>query len=171
MNISSISDQLNGQYRQFPGCCLALSTPLLNALINLLPEQPNFTLSIGSGTGLLESLITYRDGKTLVEGVEIGSTVNRYITEESMHVVTGGWGLCPRARDAAAWMFVYPRDPGLISKYIDQYPESVEIIIWLGPKNDWADYEPVFSRSLFSELQVLEAGLAPYETAVVARKA
>lgn len=171
MNISSISNQINGQYRQFPGCCLALSTPLLNALINLLPEQPNFTLSIGSGTGLLESLITYRDGKTLVEGVEIGSTVNRYITEESMHVVTGGWGLCPRARDAAAWMFVYPRDPGLISKYIEQYPESVETIIWLGPKNDWADYEPVFSRSLFSELQVLEAGLAPYEAAVVARKA
>ncbi|KAJ6151788.1 hypothetical protein N7470_006916 [Penicillium chermesinum] len=172
MDISQISEQLTETPNQFPGCCLALSAPFLNALITLLPKLPHYTLSIGSGSGLLEGLITYRDADTVVEGVEVNSSVNRFVPEEAMHVVGGAWGLCPRAKDAAAWMFVYPRDPRLVAKYLDQYGDgAVEVVLWLGPAYDWADYEVCFVGSAFSEIGVLEGiGLAPYEAALLARR-
>jgi hypothetical protein len=90
-----------------------------------------------------------------------------------MNVVGGGWGLYPSAQQATAWMFVYPRDPKLITKYIDSYgDQAVEMIVWVGPRVDWADYEPCFCKSAFSNWSVLEnIGLTPYETAIVARRA
>ena len=105
--------------------------------------------------------------------MEVDSSINRYIAEEDMNVVGGGWGLYPSAQQAKAWMFVYPRDPKLITKYIDSYgDQAVEMIVWLGPRVDWPDYEPCFCKSTFSELSVLDnIGLTPYETAVVARRA
>lgn len=114
----------------------------------------------------------HNDENLSVQGVEVASTVNRYIAEEDMHVVGGGWGLCPSAQQAAAWMFVYPRDPRLVTKYIETYGhDSVELIVWLGPRVDWADYVPCFRQSAFSDLTFPEdTGLAPYETMVVARK-
>lgn len=114
----------------------------------------------------------HNDENLSVQGVEVASTVNRYIAEEDMHVVGGGWGLCPSAQRAAAWMFVYPRDPRLVTKYIEAYGhDSVELIVWLGPRVDWADYVPCFRQSAFSDLTFPEdTGLAPYETMVVARK-
>jgi hypothetical protein len=89
-----------------------------------------------------------------------------------MHVAAGAWDLYSRAREAKGWMFVYPREPKLVSRYIETYGEGdVKIIVWLGPKVDWPDYEPCFRRSSFAELEVLEEdGLAPYEIAVVARR-
>lgn len=113
-----------------------------------------------------------RDENISVEGVEVNSTINRYIAEEDMNVVGGGWDLYSRAQQAEAWMFVYPRDPKLIARYIDTYgDQAVELIVWLGPRVDWADYEPCFCQSPFSELSFLDdIGLTPYETAVVARR-
>lgn len=89
-----------------------------------------------------------------------------------MHVAAGAWDLYSRAKQAAAWMFVYPREPKLVARYIEIYgDEGVESIVWLGPRVDWVDYEPVFRESAFDEVQVLEeVGLAPYEIAVVARR-
>jgi hypothetical protein len=89
-----------------------------------------------------------------------------------MHVAAGAWDLYSRAKQAKAWMFVYPREPKLVARYIEMYGGgNVEVIVWLGPRVDWVDYEPVFRESLFDEVQVLEdVGLAPYETAVVARR-
>lgn len=141
-------------------------------MISLLPKKPGFTLSVGSGSGLLEGLIAHNDHRLSAQGVEVTSTVNRYVAEEDMHVVSGGWGLCSNAQHAAAWMFVYPRDPNLITKYIDTYgDDAVEMIVWLGPRVDWADYEPCFRHSSFYDLSFPEnVGLTPYETVVVARK-
>lgn len=101
------------------------------------------------------------------------SAVNRFLPEERMHTVAGGWGLCARARDAAAWMFVYPRDPALVSKYLDQFADgAVERVLWLGPRYDWADYEGCFAGSVFSQVEILEdIGVAGYECAVLARRA
>lgn len=141
-------------------------------MISLLPKKPGFTLSIGSGSGLLEALIAQNDGDVPIKGVEVNSTVNRYITEEDMYIVGGAWGLSSLAQQAAVWMFVYPRDPKLVSKYIDTYgDDAVEMIVWLGPRVDWADYELCFRRSPFSDLRFPEdVGLTPYEAVVVARK-
>ncbi|KAE8355364.1 hypothetical protein BDV28DRAFT_146155, partial [Aspergillus coremiiformis] len=97
-----------------PTCCLSLSTPLLTHLSNLLPPKPSFTISIGSGSGLLEALLTHHNAALSIEGVEVNPSVNRYIPEQDMHVVSGTWDLLhARVPDAAAWMFVYPRDPKL----------------------------------------------------------
>jgi hypothetical protein len=172
MDISQISKQLSPAPKRFPDCCLAISSTLVSYLASLLPKKPAFTLSIGSGSGLLEGLIVHCDQNVSVEGVEVDSTINRYIAEEDMNVVGGGWGLWSAAQQAAAWMFVYPRDPKLITKYIDTHGDTVDFIVWLGPRVDWSDYEPRFSQSPFSELSFPDQiGLTPYETVVVARRA
>ncbi|KAJ5141235.1 hypothetical protein N7476_009022 [Penicillium atrosanguineum] len=172
MDISQISDQLDPSPKRFPDCCLGISSTLLTYLGSNLPKTPAFTLSVGSGSGLLEALIVRCNENVSVEGVEVNSTVNRYIAEEAMNIVGGGWGLCSDAQMASAWMFVYPRDPKLITKYMNTYgDQAVESIVWLGPKADWPVFEPCFRQSSFSELSFLDAGIAPYETAVIARKA
>lgn len=170
--ISTISNELNATPTRFPDCCLAISSTFLEKLSALLPQAPRYTLSIGSGSGLFESLLAHKYCNITIQGVEVNSTVNRYIAEENMHVVNGGWGLCSAAEGAAAWMFVYPRDPKLISKYIDILDSSItEEIVWVGPKVDWGDYEERLRQSSFPELNFLEdCGLAPYEIAVIARK-
>lgn len=170
MDISHLSNRLSSSPRQFPDCCVAISNNVVAGLASLLPKEPNFTLSVGSGSGLLEALIVHRNEYVSMEGVEVNSTINRYIAEELMNVVAGGWGLSPRALQASMWMFVYPRDPKLISKYIDSHGDRAEEILWLGPRVDWPDYEPCLARSRFSELRFPDIGLAPYEIAVVARK-
>lgn len=172
MDVSQISKQLSQSPKRFPDCCLGISSPLIAYLVSILPTKPKFTVSVGSGSGLLEALLVYCDKNVSVQGVEIGSSVNRYIAEEDMNVVTGGWGLCSAARQASAWMFVYPRDPKLIKKYIDTYgDQSIDLILWLGPRVDWPDYEPQFRQSSFSELTFpTDIGLTPYELVVVARK-
>jgi hypothetical protein len=172
MDISQISNQLSSSPKRFPDCCLGISSTLITHLAALLPKKPGFTISIGSGSGLLEALITHSDKDVSVAGVEVNSTINRYIAEEDMNIVGGGWGLCYAAQQAAAWMFVYPRDPKLVTKYIDTYGgQAVDFIIWLGPRVDWPDYEPRFTQSPFSELSFADhIGLTPYETVVIARR-
>ncbi|KAJ5485173.1 hypothetical protein N7539_005161 [Penicillium diatomitis] len=179
MEIPQITSKLSTRPVQFPDCCLSISTTLLHTLASLLPRQPGFTLSIGSGSGLLEALVSQSDPQISIEGVEVASDVNRYIAEEHMHVAGGAWDLYARAKQASAWMFVYPREPRLVSRYIETYGNGdengdgrPEMIVWLGPKVDWVDYEVCFRQSRYCELWVLgeEEGLAPYESAVVARR-
>lgn len=175
MKVSQIASGLSPLPVQFPDCCLSLSTTLLGTLTQLLPERPKFTLSVGSGSGLLEALLSHHDASRSVEGVEVSSNVNRYIDEEDMHVAGGAWDLNARAQQASALMFVYPREPRLVSRYIETYGSEIgnlEQIVWLGPKADWADYEMCFRNSHYSEVLFLgdEDGLAPYETGVIARR-
>ncbi|KAF7591432.1 hypothetical protein BBP40_001593 [Aspergillus hancockii] len=172
MEISQLSNQLSPSPTAFPNCCLAISSTLVNHLATLLPKKPGFIISVGSGSGLLEALIAHRHPNILVEGAEVSSSVNRYIPEEDMHVVSGTWGLHSRAPQARAWMFVYPREPKLITKYIQMYSDqATELILWLGPRADWADYEPCFRNSVFSDLRFPEdIGLAGYEMLAVMRK-
>lgn len=156
----------------FPNCCLALSSTLITHLASLLPQTPDFALSVGSGSGLLEALITHHHPNVLVEGVEVSSSVNLYIAEQDMNVVSGTWDLHPRAAQAKAWMFVYPREPQLVTRYIERFgdgDQTAETILWLGPRADWADYGGCFRHSKFSLLSFEDVGLAPYEMLVVAR--
>lgn len=171
MDLSKALSQLSSSPTRFPDCCLAISSTFISAMAELLPKTPAFTLSIGSGSGLLESLLNQSDKNISVHGVEVSSTINRHLDEENMHVVTGAWGLYSFAQQATAWMFVYPRDPKLVTKYIDTYgDDAVELIVWLGPRVDWPDYEPCFRQSAFSKLSFPDIGLAPYEIAVIAKQ-
>ncbi|KAL4982093.1 hypothetical protein BDW68DRAFT_65099 [Aspergillus falconensis] len=170
MDLPQISSLLSPSPAALPNCCLALSSPLVNRLASLLPTTPHFTLSIGSGAGLLEALLAYRHPSVSIEGVEVNSSVNLYIAEQDMNVVSGTWDLLPRACDATAWMFVYPREPKLVTKYIESYGQGIKMILWLGPRADWADYEACFLDSAFSQLSFEDVGLAEYEMLVVARR-
>ncbi|KAL2833537.1 hypothetical protein BJY01DRAFT_93112 [Aspergillus pseudoustus] len=158
----------------YPNCCLSLSTPLLTYLASILPSQPHFTLSIGSGSGLLEALITAHHRNVHIEGVEVNSSVNLYIEEQNINVVTGTWDLCSRAAQARAWMFVYPREPKLVGKYIETFGDGdIDQILWLGPKMDWADYEGCFEQTGFGNRRVYDGdsiGGAEFEMVVVLSK-
>ncbi|KAF9890678.1 hypothetical protein FE257_005544 [Aspergillus nanangensis] len=172
MDISQISDKLSPSPQLFPHCCLSLSATLTAHLASLLPTKPAFTVSVGSGSGLLEALITHRHPMVSIEGVEVNSSVNRYIAEEDMIVVNGTWGLHSRAAQAAAWMFVYPREPKLVTKYIETYGDQAGgVVLWLGPRADWADYESCFEDSSLWDVSLpADVGLAPFEMLAVMRK-
>ncbi|KAI1275005.1 hypothetical protein F5Y07DRAFT_371454 [Xylaria sp. FL0933] len=100
---------------------------------------PPLILSIGSGTGLLEELLhvclNENDGARhqtgpspasvptrdwRVEGVEVNHAVNIHVPEDRINQVAGTWAIHePRARDATALMFIYPRDGALVRRYIE----------------------------------------------------
>ncbi|KAI9369583.1 hypothetical protein BJX61DRAFT_536303 [Aspergillus egyptiacus] len=159
--IPQLSTSLPLSPTPLPNCCLSLSRPLLTTLSTLLPSNPSsFTLSIGSGSGLLEALLMHRHPTLHIEGVEVSPSVNLYLPEENLNIVSGTWELCPRAADAGAWMFVYPREPGLVRRYLDEFAGGkVEKVVWLGPKADWEDYSRVFYRLDGWEVEVMSNGM------------
>ncbi|KAL5335364.1 hypothetical protein BJX70DRAFT_326976 [Aspergillus crustosus] len=168
MDITKISSLLSSSPKLYPNCCLSLSTTLVSHLHSLLPKSPAFTLSIGSGSGLLEALITHRHPDVLIEGVEVHASVNLYLAEQDINTVSGTWDLLPRAAQAKAWVFVYPREPKLVTKYIEMYGNEVELILWLGPRADWADYECSFGN--FGLDVQKGVGEAEFEMLVVIRR-
>ena len=121
-------------------------------------------LSIGSGTGLLEVLLQQhitnhppcgdRDRSFLIRGLEVVSadTINRYLPQGAFDVVPGAWATSDVAiaPEVEAWLFVYPRQPSLVAKYVAMVQAEQEqashlmLMIWAGPIADWNDYGPVF---------------------------
>ncbi|EKG17087.1 hypothetical protein MPH_05659 [Macrophomina phaseolina MS6] len=155
-----------------PDCCLSLSNNLFSILTHTISTVPGPILSIGSGSGLFEALLASRTTSRMIEGVEVSSSVNKYLPEESAYVVGGTWHLCPRARDAAIWVFVYPRVPALVKKYFEALGStSVKLAVFLGPKADWADFQDAFEASGFLSPEIIEkCGLVPYEMMAIIRK-
>jgi SAM-dependent methyltransferase len=158
--------------KHHPDCCMAISQSLLHNLANLLPHGPAISvLSIGSGTGLLESMLSdLLEDSYDVCGVEVSPNVNKYLPEQNMFFVGGTWDFCSQAGKSHVWMFTYPREPKLVMQYLKLHGHAnLSKIIWLGPKMDWQDYEGVFSSSRFSHLTILkDCGAAAYEMVAVA---
>ncbi|KAH6968770.1 hypothetical protein DER45DRAFT_27265 [Fusarium avenaceum] len=180
---------------RFPVCCLSISSKLLQVLTNIfsnttLSDENPTVLSIGSGTGILEALLlAHSQSRSLlnIEGVEVQqlggkAPVNRYLPEQAIYTVRGTWDVVSRLRDpdVTALMFVYPRQPGLISEYIKVISEQdlkVQVIVWLGPMADWEVFEPCFSARIGTSQFVVsekrqgaEAGLDEYELLAVVRR-
>lgn len=169
MNISIVSPEP----KHHPDCCLAISQQLLTTLADTLPRTPSRILSIGSGSGFLENALLDFVGSSLdICGVEVSSHVNKYLSEQNTLLVGGTWDLQQGAADADVWLFVYPREPRLLSRYIEHLGQGrLRKIIWLGPKMDWQDYQPVFAVSEFSHISILEdCGAAEYEMMCIASK-
>lgn len=128
-----------------PGCCLALSVPLLAYLDSLIPAPPSIVLSVGSGYGLLEALLLSQPGSPNIIGIEVQPSSNRYLPPAHHRIVSGTRFLEPIAEMAAAWMFVYPKRVGLVEEYLDVCGGGrVELILWAGPRADWEDYKGCF---------------------------
>ncbi|KAF4981417.1 hypothetical protein FZEAL_2765 [Fusarium zealandicum] len=191
-----------------PNCCLSLSLDLLRLLTqsfskSALSGQTPTVLSIGSGSGLLEALLLAhvqsqshsesRDDALAdclnVEGVEVQQSsgkdpVNRYLPEQAIYTVRGTWDVVSRLHDpdVTGLMFVYPRQPTLVSAYIEAITErdpNIEVVVWLGPMADWEVFAPCLEingkhqKALFTiyeKRQGMEAGLDEYEMMVVLRR-
>lgn len=163
--------QLTSKLTKLPSCCPFPSANLLSSLQTLLPKAPLLTLSIGSGSGLLESLLLHHHPHLNLEAVEVSSHVNTYLAGEKLWTVGWTGGLCDRARDAATWLFVYPRDMALISKYVDAFGAGVvRSIICLIPRADHAALKGVFSKGTWVEESVGESGCAEYEILIQWRR-
>ena len=172
---------LTNQPIQCPDSCLSLSNPLLQTLTSILPTPPKSTLSIGSGTGLLESLLllqhnpkhTCNQQQTLnIHGIEVSFTVNKYLPEQNFSTVNGTWDISPLAAEAEAWMFVYPREIKLVRTYLEEYASGkLEMIVWLGPRSDWDEYRGLLKGWEGFAVEVWEeCGIASYEVMAVARR-
>lgn len=155
----------------YPGCCLALSTPLVAYLHSLLPLPPALALSIGSGFGLLEAHLLVLPRPPHIVGVEVEPNPNRYLPAERHRAVHGSRFLEPLAGEAATWLFVYPRRVGLMREYLDAYRNcSVSQIIWAGPQVDWDDYKDHFEGWDVQAQSADKVGGRPWELIAVARR-
>lgn len=145
-----------------PDCCLSLSKDTIHQILDALPFRNTLVLSIGSGTGLLEGLLSEAESRLRLEVVEVRG-VNKYMPEEMLHIVQGTWQICERARMCDVLLFVYPREPGLVKKYLDSLSvtSKVQTLIWIGPTVDWFDFERIFSGSKF--LPQKQINLSPFE--------
>ncbi|KXH45045.1 hypothetical protein CSIM01_01174 [Colletotrichum simmondsii] len=160
---------LTNEPQRHPDSCLTLSLPLIKALHAQLPPAPELTLSIGSGTGLVEALLdslagTHGQDPTReapqgshgshavpaprplnLTSIEIAPSPNKY--HRNHRTVPGTWALDPAAAEAKAWMFVYPKQAALVRKYMEAFASSnssekgvVETVLYVGPRMDWDDF-------------------------------
>ena len=170
----SISDVFNGLTVSTPNhllaCCSSLSLSLIQHLASLLPPDPALTLSVGSGTGLLEALLLYQRPTLDLKAVEVPSiNSSNYMPVDKMRIVNGYRDLCDLAADASAWMFIYPRDTWLLQQYVRAFGDrKCELIIWIGPRADQLE------NDVFGDMWMKEnfgnCGLRDYEIMTLWRR-
>ena len=153
-----------------PACCSSLSLSLIQHLASLLPPDPALTLSVGSGTGLLEALLLYQRPTLDLKAVEVPSTnSSKYMPVDKMRIVNGYRDLCDLAADASAWMFIYPRDTWLLQQYVRAFgDQKCELIIWIGPRADQLEND-VFGDMWMKE-DFENCGLRNYEVMTLWRR-
>lgn len=171
-------------------CCLSLSSTLLNTvhrhITDITGQQspPSTSLSIGSGTGLFEALLlrhlqTDLSPDITIEGVEVEQSshglLNRYLPEQYHGAVRSTRDLTPRVDDddVRGLIFVYPRQPDLVSRYIQRLRSQRRnvdaVVIWLGPQADWTEFGPALQGgATVQTLQGEMAGLVEGEMMAVA---
>lgn len=183
--------KLNDHPSRHPDFCLSISTKLIHALTTILtkngPETSNnLILSVGSGSGLLEArLLTHlaslpnSASKFTIQGVEVRSSptaasVNKYLPEQHSATVRGTWELSPLLKSADTLLFVYPRDPELVRRYLTSRPASLRLVLWLGPHADWEVFGGCFQGlEGFEDVGVIEggtAGVADFEMVAVVQR-
>lgn len=159
----------------FADCCVALSRPLVQAIADRLPKAPATILSIGSGSGLLESLLLqYRDtigDETFLDlyGVEVPTCVNKYLPEDRLLRVPSTHSVYHDAVFASTLIFVCPRQVNLLAQYLNACLNgALEKVLWLGHRSDWMDMEKVISTAFGSIEYFEDPGIAEFEVLVIA---
>lgn len=173
-----------------PDFCLSISTKLIHTITSILssngPQRnDNLILSVGSGSGLLEAHllkhVTSLPKSTstfTIRGVEVRSPptaapVNKYLPEQHSATVRGTWELSTLLDAADTLLFVYPREPGLVNRYLAARPESLRVVLWLGPCADWEVFGGCFQGlEGFGDVEIIEgggAGVAEFEMIAVVR--
>ena len=170
MAARALLEQVGDEPQQLAGCCLAVSKPLLQALLSNLPQRPDLILSVGCGSGLLEALLLQLGhGQLDLYGVEVPSCDCTLLPPERVLRVAGTRSLHPDAILASVLMFVYPRVPALITSYLDACVDGAfEKLVWLGHRSDWADSEGIVIDA-FANVEIAHnVGLPDHEIMVVA---
>lgn len=165
-----ILPQVVDEPKLFAGCCLAISKPLLQALISTLPCKPELILSVGCGSGLLEKLLLQLSNDTLdLYGVEVPGCPCPFLPVERVLRVSGSRSLHSDAILASVLVFVYPRVSTLIASYLEVCVDgALEKLVWLGHRSDWLDSKKLIFDSFIDVQMVENAGLPDHEIMVVA---
>ncbi|KAL0941648.1 uncharacterized protein CTRU02_204411 [Colletotrichum truncatum] len=175
--------QLTNEAQTITDSCLSLSIPLLRAIHACVPRAPAISLSIGSGTGLVEALLQSLPDQPYpinLVSVEVAPSPNKYHAPH--RTVPGTWALDPLASEAGAWLFVYPKQVALVKEYMAALFDndgggSPETVIYIGPRMDWDDFKGAFERpgvgtiELWSEERMEEVGGRAWECVAVMRRA
>ena len=166
--------ELTSLPRHHPDSCPSLSTTLLRTLSNLLPRFPALILSIGSGSGLLEYLLLHHNPPLNIAGVEVSFEINKYLPASNLLIVNYTSALCPAAKEAEAWLFVYPRDGEIVERYLREYGgERVQVILFIVPQADYADIvkrSEALQAERWHEEVISEPGLVKWEVLVCFRR-
>lgn len=159
--------------KHFGGCCPGVSKPLINVLLDRLPQEA-MILSVGSGSGLFEAILlnvarNERRRSLNLRGVEVPPCINTHLREDQVLRVPCSMSLHPDAFLASAWMFVYPRRASLVSMYLDAFKDgAMEMLLWLGHRSDWPEVEPLLI-SAFVKLECIDGpGIPEYEILAIA---
>ena len=170
----AFEELLSDNPKHFGGCCPGVSKPLIDVLLDRLPQDEALILSVGSGSGLFEAImldIAQRNrGRTLnLRGIEVPPCLNMHLREDRVLRVPCSNSLHPDAFLASAWMFVYPRKASLVARYLDAFMDgAVEMVVWLGHRNDWAEMEMLLIPA-FMKLECIDGpGIPEYEMLAVA---
>lgn len=156
---------------QHPDCCAALSSSLVARLTQSLPAGPALTISIGSGSGILEALILRDKPDICLQGIEVSKHTNQYLSVENLQTVSGTWDLCALAANATAWIFVYPREFSLVRKYLQNFGmAAVQLLIFLGPKADVFEMESLMENRTWKMEAIEQCGTSQYEALLVWKK-
>ena len=167
-------DSLSEKPVHFGDCCPGVSKPLINALLDRLPQDPALILSVGSGSGLFEAImvqVAEKDrGRSLnLRGIEVPPCINRHLPQDRVLRVPCSMSLHPEAFLASALMFVYPRRANLVAMYLDAFLDgALETIVWLGHRNDWPEMELLLLAAFFKLEQIDGPGIPDYEVLAVA---
>ncbi|KAL8831546.1 MAG: hypothetical protein Q9170_005246 [Blastenia crenularia] len=149
----------------------SLSSTLISILAALLPRSPATTVSIGYGHGLLEAYLMRYDPAINLLGIDVVRRIPQFIGEENTRILCGTHTTSVEAMVAEAWLFVYPKDLGLLGKYVRKYEGGmVRIAVWIGPRMDWEEIEKGIPREGWTREVPEDNGLKAYEALVVWRK-
>ena len=149
-------------------CCATLSSTLVAKLAQSLPSGPALTLSIGSGTGLLEALILRDRPDLCLQAIEVSQDINHYLSAKNLQIVSGTWDLCALAANSIAWIFIYPREFSLVEKYLQEFGlKAVQCLIFLGPKADMSNMEALMESRSWKMEAMEKCGVSQYEALIV----
>lgn len=149
----------------------SLSSILVFTLCDILPHSPALTISIGHGHGLLEAYLLKASPTLNLLGIDVVNNAPQYLPEPQIRILTSRTALPVEAWVTEAWMFVYPKDMGLLGRYLQAYGRgAVSAIIWIGPRMDWEDFERGIPEEGWTREVPQVNGLKEYEALVVWRK-
>lgn len=160
--------QLHDEPINLSCCCSSLSSRLITNLGSLLPHSRALTLSVGSGSGVLEALLTKEYPDLHIIGVEVDVGVNDFLPPEKFCTVSWTGAVHGLVEHAEALLFVYPRDWTLVRRYLAAV-HGLLVAVFVLPQADLDVLTGLISAAGGLQETILGAGLRSWEVMIVFR--